>query len=191
MDVKDFGIGAQILHDIDISKHNIPIGKPDMLSKALIIKPDKTFTIAESMCTKYITPCQKLQKINKIYEEILTFKTELINPATDFGRIKSMVDRGWTIYTNNIQITKILTDKPPNISEDELDKCIICLDEFTKTKYQIKMTCCSALYNPNCYIKCLSTMNKCPQCRKEWYITDDEKNMLKKLSNSTKPKIDI
>lgn len=192
-DANKFKVDIDIIHDTDISIHNIPVKPLDMICKCLIITPDKTFNIANTLCHPNIKPLEKLKKINNIFDELTKYTTELLNPETNFTRVKNMLEKGWTLYTSNLTIIK--TDSAYNKYEiegtsDEADKCPICLDELCESVYQIKMSCCKARYDPTCLMKYMNNYNsKCPQCRAEWCIPSSEKTLFKNLANASRPPV--
>ena len=181
----DFAVLVDILHHTDISTHMIPIGIPDMECKCLIITPDNDIKVSKSICNA-MSVVKKLETLNRILDEIKNKKTKLLNPNTDFFRIKSMLERGWTLYTDELSVYKTSEVILENGCDHE--KCLICLDDLIKDKYQIKMSCCNARYDPMCFMRYMkkSTLFKCPQCRDEKLIVN-EYNMIKKLVRSIAP----
>lgn len=150
----------------------------DFECNSLILSPDNSYTlpIQEGIIDK---PIEKITKILGIIEDIKNKKAKMINinmkSILEF-RISKMIEKGFSIYTKNIEVVKI--------SEEE-EICIICRENIEKEKSHIKDIDCSARYCLSCYNDLLSHpsyKHECPNCKQRRYMSSREQHLITALT---------
>jgi hypothetical protein len=155
----------------------------DFECNSLILSPDNSYNLPIHDCGVVYKPIEKIAKILDIVEDIKNKKAKMISTnmksILEF-RIIKMIEKGFSIYTKNIEVLKML--------EDEEEICVICRENIDEEKNHIKDITCNARYCLSCYNQMLSHSeykHECPNCKQRRYMSSREEHLITALSAMT------
>ncbi len=180
LDITQIGVDMDIIHtdnnEIDMYKE---LSKNfDFECNALILNSNDEIQLPYSI-GKYMTPYDKLKKINSIIEDIKQKKAVIIGNDTPASfRIAKMIKKGWQIEAQPFQIIKL--------TEAYDGYCVICHDDLEVNRLHIKDRNCDARFHLKCYLNMVRFENfkhECPLCKKYCNVTSKEQRAIEIINN--------